>query len=422
MQKFTYLIIGGGVAGTTAAETLRANDPQGSIAIISDEPYRLYSRVMLSKPAFFLEKIPFDTIFLKPESWYTEKNISFLGGKTVTSVDGTHKTVLLEDMSTVSYDKLLIATGGRVRTWDLPGADKKGIHYLRTLEDAKAIIAALKTSKKAVTLGGGVISFEAAELLKQAGLEVAMLIRESHYWSPVLDEASGKMIEETLVKSGIEIKKNTEVSEILGGEAVEGLVLSTGERIDCDMVVCGIGIVCEQDWFRRSNIGFSHGVLTNEYLETDLPDVWAAGDVAEYKDLILEETVQLGNWVNAREQGVTAAKNMMGKHEPFRFVSFYTTQGLGINIGFVGDVRPGADRVIIKRGSPEMHSYARLIVVDNELIGATLVNRTQELTAIANLVKNDVNIAGKEAELADPNFDLKSLIPAPTPNPDLRTA
>ncbi|MFH1188903.1 MAG: FAD-dependent oxidoreductase [bacterium] len=412
MQTFTYLIIGGGVAGTTAAETIRKNDTTGTIGIISDEPYRLYSRVMLSKPAFFLEKIPFDSIWLKDEPWYKEKKIEFLGGKEAIEIHAEQKTVSLDDGMTVGYEKLLIATGGHVRYWNMQGAQKNGIYYLHTLDDGKKIISAIKTAKKAITIGGGVISFEMAELLKQAGLDVTMLIRENYYWSPTLDEESGTMIEETLQKNGITLLKNTEVKEILGNDTVEGVILNNERKLDCDMIICGIGIVCGQDWFTKSGLTVNRGIITNEYLETNIKDIWAAGDIAEYNDLILEETVQLGNWVNAREQGVTAGLNMTcAEKKPFKFVSFYTTQGLGINIGFVGDARPGDDRVIIKRGSPKINSYARLITVDNELIGATLINRTQELTAIANIIKYDVNIAGKESDLANINFDLKSLIP-----------
>lgn len=144
-----------------------------------------------------------------------------------------------------------------------------------------------------------------------------------------------------------------------------------------------------------------------------MPDVWAAGDVAEFKDLILDETVQLGNWVNAREQGRIAGLNMIGEKTPFKFVSFYSTQGFGISIAFIGDVRPEPERIIIKRGSPEINSYARIIVLNKgdrrEIEGATLINRTGEMSAIAKLIESNIDVSQKLKELADPNFALKSL-------------
>ena len=148
MQNFKYLIIGGGVAGVTAAETIRQNDPTGTIGIVSDEPYILYSRVMLSKPNFFLGKVPFDQVWLKGEEWYKENNISFLGGKTVGSLDSKNKEIKLinGDSSSIFYEKLLIATGTATRKAAMPGAYKKGVHYLRSLEDGKGIMENIKTA------------------------------------------------------------------------------------------------------------------------------------------------------------------------------------------------------------------------------------------------------------------------------------
>lgn len=396
----------------SAAETIRQADKVGTLAVVSDEQHALYSRVMLSKPNFFLGKIPFDQIYLKGDQWYKENNINFLGGKVATGLDGVNKILSLSDGNKLQYEKLLVATGVRVRVLNIPGADKKGIHYLRTLEDGKAIMEHIKTAKKAVTIGGGFISFEMADLLKLAGLETTMLLRESYFWEPILDEASGMMIENALTKGGVKIIKKAEVAEIVGGESVEGIVLKDGTKIPCDILVCGIGVTNPTDWPKQSGITTGHGILANEFLETNIPDVWTAGDIAEYKDLLLEENVQMGNWVNAKEQGRIAGLNMMGgEKRPFKFVSFYTTQGFGITIAFVGDVAPGKDKKIIPRGSLELNSYGQIIVDSkNELVGATLINCTGEMTTISKLIENNVNVSAHLAELADPNFDLNTLL------------
>jgi len=412
-NEYEYLIIGGGVAGATAAETIRQKKSTASVAVINDEPYALYSRVMLSKPSFFLGKIPFDQVWLKGAEWYKEHNIAFLGGKKAVGIDAINKTVSLDDGTKYGYKNLLIATGVCPRKWEVAGADKKGIYYLRTLDDGKAIMKAVKSAKRAITIGGGFISFEMAELLKMAGLETTAVIRESYFWEPTLDEASGRMIEKALKDRGVKITYKAEVSEISGKDEVEGIVLKDGRRIECDMIICGIGAVCEAGWLKSSELKLNRGILTNEYLETSLPDVWAAGDVAEFKDLILDETVQLGNWVNAREQGRIAGLNMIGEKTPFKFVSFYSTQGFGISIAFIGDARPGPERIVIKRGSPEANSYARIIILNKgdrkEVEGATLINRTGEMSAIAKLIESNIDVSQKLKELADPNFALKSL-------------
>jgi len=417
MDRFKYLIVGGGVAGVTAAEMIRERDLEGSVGLVNDEPYTLYSRVMLSKPNFFLEKIPFEKVWLKGTEWYQKNNISFIGGKRAVGLDAVNKVLSLADGAKLGYEKLLLATGVCARRWNVPGADKRGVFHLRTLEDGKSIIKAIKSVKRAATVGGGFISFEMADMLKLAGLDVAVVIREAYFWEPILNEVSGLMVEKAMTGGGVRIVKNAEVREVAGGETAEAIVLKNGTKIPCEMIVCGIGVVCPNDWLQSSGIKTAHGILTNEYLETSLPDVWAAGDAAEYKDLILEETVQMGNWVSAHEQGRIAAQNMVAStgaaglaKEPFRFVSFYTTQGFGIAIAFVGDTRPGPDRIVIERGSPKINSYGQIIIVGKELVGATLINRSQELTEIAKLIQNNVDVSTKRKELSDPNFDLKLLL------------
>ena len=332
-SSYKYLIIGGGAAGVSAAETIRSIDATGSMAIISDEPYLMYSRVMLSKPSFFLGKIPFDEIYLKGKEWYSDNHIDFLGGKKAVSCDFQKKTVTLSDSSVLQYEKLLITTGVLARKWKAEGTEnKKGIYGLRSLEDGLAIMEAIKTAKKGLTIGGGFISFEMADLLNLAKIETTMIIRESHFWEPTLDEASGQMIEKALTSSGIKIIKNAEVKVVKGAEKVSGAIIKdnkSGKEIEvpCNIIIAGIGVTNSTGWLKESGLRTNLGILANEYMETSAPNVWTAGDIAEYKDLLLEENVQMGNWVNAREQGRIAGLNMTGQHQAFRFVSFYTTSG-----------------------------------------------------------------------------------------------
>lgn len=410
MTYFKYLIIGGGVAGVTAAETIRQNDPTGTVGIVSDEPYLLYSRVMLSKPNFFLGKVPFDQVWLKGQDWYEKSNIIFMGGKTVTSLDSVQKKVGLADGELISYEKLLIATGTATRKANIPGADKKGVHYLRTLEDGKGIMENIKTTKSAVTVGGGFIGFEMADLMHLAGLKTTVVLRDSYFWYPTLDESSGAIIETAMKKVGVEIVHSNEVVEVIGGENVEGVVLKDGTKIACEVVIFGIGTVSNLDWIKNAGLKTNRGIVADEFMKTSAQDVWTAGDITEYKDLLLEEYVQMGNWVSAHEQGRIAGLGMVGKSEVLKFVSFYTTQGFGLNVAFVGDVTPGVDRLIIPRGSLDTNSLGRIYIVGKELVGATLINRTAEMGTISKLVAQNVDVSAKLMELADSNFDLKTLL------------
>ena len=409
-KKITYLIIGGGVAGTTAAETIRQNDPTGSCMIVSDEPYRLYSRIMLSKPNFFLEKIPFDRIWLKTEEWYTQNNITLTTGKKATKLDPQKKTITLDDGTEVAYEKLLLATGTCVRPWSIPGSDKEGVFYLRTLDHAKQIIAKVKSAKRAIVVGGGFIGFEMCDMLRLAGVDVTLILREPHYWSPLLDEKSGQMIEQALERGGVKIFRTTEVQEVKGNGHVEAAILKDDTELPCDMIVAGIGTYCPIEWTAGSGIKTNRGIVTDEYLATNLPDVWAAGDAAEFTDVIFGEQIQLGNWSNAQAQGKIAALNMCGKHELFKLVSFYVTQGFGITIAFAGDVRPAPEKEIIVRASADGRTHERILLKNDKVVGATLINGTSDLSSIAKLIEQGTDLSEKHTELSDPSFSLATLL------------
>jgi NAD(P)H-nitrite reductase large subunit len=416
MEQYKYLIVGGGVAGTTAAETIRQKDKNGRICIISDEP-RFYSRIMLSKPNFFLEKIEFDSVWLRTNEWYQENKIELIEGRVAVKLDTHKKTVELDDGRIAGYDKLLLATGGEAREWPITGADKKGICYVRDLDQSKVLIETVKKAKQAIAVGSGFVSFEMCEMMRLGGLEVTLVMREPHYWHPLLDEESSKMIESSLIKGGVKILRKSEVKEILGNKTIEGVVLSDGTKLDCQLALVGIGLVCKLGWIKEAGIEINSGILANEYLETNIPDIYTAGDVAEFNDLVLGERVQLGNWVNAQMQGRTAANNMLAsdpelkiEKKPFKMVSFYTCIGFGLNIAMSGDVRTKEGYKIIKRGSPEINSFARIIVDQNdEIIGATFINRTQDMMPINKLIEADFKVSGHESELADINFNLKQL-------------
>ncbi len=411
MDSYKYLIVGGGIAGTTAAETIRANDPDDSIAIITDEPYPLYSRVMLSKPSFLLEKMSLKTnIWLKTDNWYKNNRIEYLSGKSVVALDPAAKTVTIDGSEVFGFEKLLLAVGARARKWTIPGADKEGVCYLRTLDEAKDFAAAVKTAKRAVVIGSSCIAFEAIENLRSVGTEVTEAMLEKYFWEPMLDEEGGCIVEKALTDAGVKIMRQSEAKEVLGGKNVEGIITKNREKIACDIILCGIGVVYPVEFVKAVGIKVNRGIAVNEYLETSAPDVWAAGDVAEFNDVVLREQCVAGNWMSAREQGRIAGLNMAGKREQFKLVSFYTSHGFGLNVAFGGDIRFLPDRTIIGRGSAESGSRARLILRDGKIVGVSMVNRIFELGTIVKLIENGVDVSAKQKELADPEFDLKALL------------
>jgi NAD(P)H-nitrite reductase large subunit len=177
-----------------------------------------------------------------------------------------------------------------------------------------------------------------------------------------------------------------------------------------DMIMVGIGNHCSLEWVKSAGIACNRGILADEFMATNAPDVWTAGDVAEYHDLALNENIQLGTWVNAQLHGRTAAMNMMGNHQPYHQITFYTAQGMGLAIAFVGDTRVLPDRQVIQRGSPEAGGYTRILILNGEVEGATMVNRTKDMGALGKLIEQNINVEPHIRELGDPAFDLKTLI------------
>ena len=411
MQQFKYLIIGGGIAGTTAAETLRKDDAAATIAIVSDEPYPLYSRVLLSKPGFVRGEQSEESVWIKTQEWYDSNHISLFKGIAATALDSQEKKVSLSNNEELHYEKLLLATGAHSRKWTIPGSDKHGVFYMRTLDDAKSIVEAVKTSNHAVLIGSGFVSFELADILKSLNIKTTLVMREKYFGEPLLCEEEGKMIEKRLEEQGITIIRDTETTEVLGDANVTGLTLKDGTKLDCDIVLCMIGIVYPNDWLKTSGVALGRGILANEYLESNVPDVYVAGDSAEFNDVIQEETVIYGNWMNSRAQGETAAKNMLGQKVRFELVSFQSSHGFGDTIGFVGDVRNLPGRTSVLRRRPEENTSCRLLLSGGRIAGAVVINKTQEMGTITKLIKGKIDVSSKKEGLSNPDLDLKTLLP-----------
>jgi NAD(P)H-nitrite reductase large subunit len=416
MQTYTYVILGGGIAGTTAAETIRKTDKTGSIAIISDEPHVCYSRVLLSKPGWVLGQQPFDNVWLKNDAWYETNNIHLFKGLTATALNTDQCIVTLSDGDALSYKKLLIATGAHSRPWNVPGTDKKGIYHLRTVDDAMAINEiAQGTPKHVVMIGSSCVSFEIIEILHSRGHKVTEVMREKYFFEPQLAFEAVEPIERTLMEKGVEVIREVEIAEVLGKERVEGIRLKDGREIPCDIILPFIGVEIPVAWLKPAGIATHKGIYSNEYLETNVPNVWTAGDTAENWDIALGETVIMGNWMSARLQGEVAGKNMTApdanSRTPFEQISFHTSHGFGYQIGWTGDVRPNApERTLVHVPvENEVEDHCRIVVWHGRIIGGTTVNRPDLMTALTKLVKNKTPVDDKLEGLANGTVSLKDL-------------
>ena len=407
IHKVDFLIIGGGIAGTTAAETIRGRS-NGSIMIVTDDLNPLYSRVRL--PDYVADKISREKVFIKGESWYHEKELYLLRQTSVTSLSPNERFAHLSNGTTIQYQQLLIATGGVVRRLSCEGSQLDGIHYLRTIEDAGSIKRAMQMANKAVVIGGGFIGLELARCFRQKGLETVIIMLESQFWPSVFDYESGKMIEDTMSQQGVTVHYNDHVKEFKGNGKVQSVNLASGKSYACDIAGIGIGILTSYPFIKALGIQTRQGILTDEYLQTSNPHIFAAGDVVEFYDVCRTQHNQLGNWSNASEQGKVAALNMLGEKTVYRSVSSYVIRVFDLSIGFVGDTAVLPNTQVICRGSARSMGYMRLFLRDGVIKGATLLNQIHEMRKVTELIKRTVKIEKHRLDLSDLNHDLESFL------------
>ncbi|TAN57186.1 NAD(P)/FAD-dependent oxidoreductase [Patescibacteria group bacterium] len=408
MRNIKYLIIGGGIAGTSAAETIRQNDPQGSIAIVSDEPHRLYSRISLMN--YLKGTAPKENLFLRKPEFYKENKIELIDGASVKSIAPDKKTAILSSGEEIQYEKLLLATGAKARIHPLCVKCPDGIYNFWTLEDTDKLVKKIGKAKSAVVVGGGFVGLELAVSFAERKLETTYLIREPYFWPAALDQASGEMIQKVLTENGIHIYTNEEVADVEGDGKLEVVLTKSGKKIPADILGVGIGTVPNIELTKDAGIKTNRGIVANEYMETSAPDVWAAGDAAEFYDVIAKKSNLLGNWAFSREQGKIAGLGMVGKKTVFKMVPCNSLSFFKCYIGFIGNTVALPDTQIITRDlRNKQGGYIRIFINDGRISGASILNCLPACMPLTKLVQAEAGIDEIRDRLADPATDLAKL-------------
>lgn len=376
--------MGGGIAGTTAAETLREQDQHARIIILEDEPHVLYSRVMI--PKYVKGLAPRESIFLRRIGDYEKRAIGFYPSTKVVRVDFPRKEAHADTGLAVSYKKLLIASGGKPRPLPEPFLSAKNsakILRMHTLEDADLIKKELSSGAYGVALvaGESFIALEFVEVLSTHGVRAHLVAKGDVWGEERFGRVCGELLEENFKKHGILIHKKTEISFFKDAE----FLLQNGERIKTSLACLGIGISRDLNIF--PGLEASNGVLTDKFLRTSNPDVFAAGDIAEFFDIISGKKRIVGNWTNSFLQGKIAALNMLGGGKIFRAVSAYNISSLGLRLTALGEM---ADFDEEKTISGE-NNCARLLFRAQKLVGATLVNRFNDKVLLSELIEKGAN-------------------------------
>lgn len=376
MRSSKYLILGGGmVAGYAAKQLVEGGLKAGDLTIVSADSSNPYERPPLSK-SFLAGKDTEASLLINAGNFYQKHGIGIKLNCEAAGVDPIRKSVHLRSGQDIGFEKLIVATGARVRTLDIPGHDLQGIYYLRTLEDSKRIRDRAASAKQAVVIGGGFIAMEVASVLAQKGIETTMVLPDDRIWKRFFTSRMSRFFEDYYTARGVRFAKNTKVAELTGGGTVASAALQNGERVDCDTVVAGIGVKPVTEPLIDSGVEVADGVVVNEYLETNQPGIYSAGDVASYYDVLFGKHRRAEHWDNAVSQGQHCARALLGERTPFLHVPYFFSDVFDLSYEFWGD--PSGAEEIIEHGDLSSNSFSTWWLRQERLVAAFTMNRPDE--------------------------------------------
>jgi 3-phenylpropionate/trans-cinnamate dioxygenase ferredoxin reductase subunit len=404
------VIVGGGFSGGNAAATLREEGFAGPVVIVSREPGVPFGRPPLSK-TYLRSAEDLEGWYVRPAGWYAEHGVD-IRRASVAGVDPAAHTVVLDSGESISYQKVLIATGARNRRLGVPGAELPGIHYLRTVAECDAIKQEAVAGRRAVVVGMGFIGCEVAASLTQLGVQVTAVFPGRAPLDRVLGGQVGALIGAIHRANGVELLAGEQVAAFEGTERVEAIVTAAGRRIPCDFAVAGIGVEPDIPAVTGSSIAEDNGILVDEFCRTSAPDVYAAGDLANQLHPLFGR-VRVEHYNNAEKQGAAAARSMLGSTAPYDYVHTFWSDQYEHTIEYVGHVTKWDEFVV--RGSLEEGKLVGFYLVDGVVRAAVgldrggdpELDRDSEMAASARLVAARARPA--RGVLADEHADLWSL-------------
>ena len=402
-----YVIIGGSLTGATAAATLREEGADGSVTLIGAERELPYERPPLSK-AFLRGEVPFDQSLVRPAAFYAAHRIETLSGIRATRIDVSARVVELEDRRRLPFDRLLIATGGRNRRLSIPGSELEGIYTLRTVDDAVRIKAEISPGRRVVVVGMGFIGSEVAASLRQKDLDVVAIEPAKTPLFRVLGEDIGQRVADLHRAHGVRMIFEDTVVAFEGTQRVARVITKSGLRLECDFVVTGIGIEPAVDILDGTGIHVDNGVVVDQYCQTSVPGIYAAGDVANHYHPLFERQIRVEHWHNAIKQGAAAARNMLGKTVPYDEIHWFWSDQYEANLQYAG-FHTKWDQLVV-RGRLDSGSFLAFYINDGRIDAVAGLNRAKDVRRAIPLIKarRMLNLG----QLQDESIDLRSLNPS----------
>ena len=406
-----YVIIGNGIAGVTAAETIRSLDPEGSLTMIAAEEHLPYCRPMISM--VLAGDVAPDRLPIRDGRYYQRMGIELLAGQRVVELDPDARVVKTDQGREVVYDRLLIAAGADPRPARGENSGLPGIFTMRTQDDVAGMVGSLDQVDHALVLGGGLVGFKAAYGLLKRGKKVTMLIRSGHPLAMQVDSEAGGIIREELEAHGLTVRVRVEAAAFEGNGRVRSAALDDGSALDCQLVVVAKGVTPAADFLPPGRIEVDYGIRVDQHLATSAAGVYAAGDVVEGADRLRGAPWVNAIWPVAVEHGRVAGANMAG-----RAVAYPGSMGrnvmriFGLDVMAGGLVNPPADAegfsvLFSRRG----RDYRKLVMRGDRLVGAVLINRVEQGGVILSLINRQEPLAVDPEMLLEPSFNFATLLP-----------
>jgi nitrite reductase (NADH) large subunit len=421
-----YLIVGMGAAGIAAAEAIRQRDASADILLLSDDPYGYYSRPGL---AYYLTgEVSQDWLYPFSERDFERLNLRRQIARVQQLFPQSHQ-VRLDSGAYVPYDRLLLATGSLAVNPPLPGTDLTGVVKLDDMEDARRIVSYARRARAAVVIGGGITALELVEGLRNRRVKTHYFLRRDRYWGNVLDDTESGIVQNRLQQEGVELHFHTEAAQILGRRGrVAGVLTEDGRQIDCDLVAIAVGVRPRLELARQANLETDRGILVDRHLQSSVPDVFAAGDVAQVHDPLSGRSVLDTLWGVAVDQGRAAGRNMTGDSASYRkAIPFNVTRLAGLTTTIIGLVGRGSDSDLlgIARGDSETWrelpdvisaqrgfevNRIRVLISGEVLVGAIVMGDQTLSQPLHHLVSHQAGITSIRDALLDPAAKIGDVI------------
>jgi 3-phenylpropionate/trans-cinnamate dioxygenase ferredoxin reductase subunit len=406
----TFVIVGASLAGAKAAETLRAEGFTGRVVLVGEETERPYERPPLSK-GYLLGTGERDKVFVHDAGWYGEHDVELVLGVRATELHPDRHTVTLDGVEPLRYDKLLLATGSRVRTLDVPGIELTGVRYLRTLTEADSLVDHMRRSERVVVVGAGWIGLETAAAARTHGAEVTVVEVDSLPLRRVLGDEVARVFADLHRANGVEFRFGAQVAEFIDkGGLLTSVRLADGTELPADLAIVAVGIRPNAELAENAGLAVDNGIAVDAGLRTSDPDIYACGDVAYVDNPLLGRRVRVEHWANALDGGPAAAKAMLGQDVVYDRVPYFYTDQYDLGMEYAGYAEPaGYDRVVF-RGDVEAREFIAFWVSGGRVLAGMNVNVWDVQDQIQALVR--AGYAGKAVDLvklADPTVPLGDL-------------